>query len=93
MPIRYPAMATSTNATSQFNRYDDVTMEWSGGRNITWRMTHVPTGISVEGSTNLRESNFTKERLRVADRQLMAKLLCDLERRVIQHYRAEREAG
>jgi hypothetical protein len=80
-------MATPTKATSWFNFYEDVTMEWSGGRNITWRMTHGPTGISVEGSTNLRGSNFTKQRLRVADRQLMAKLLRDLERLVIQHYR------
>jgi hypothetical protein len=85
-------MATSPKATAQFNR-DDVTMYWSGGRNITWRMTHGPTGISVEGSTNLHESNFTKKRLRVADRRLMAKLLGDLERLVIQRHRAEREAG
>jgi hypothetical protein len=85
-------MPTLNKATSQFDR-EDVIFDWSGGHNITWRLTHGPTGICVEGSTNLTEATFTKKKLRVADRQLMAKLLHDLEQLVVRHARSAVGAG
>lgn len=87
-----PPMATVTKATSQFDR-NDVNFDWSGGRNVTWRLTHGPTGLSVEGTTKLTEANFSKEKLRVADMQLMAKLLRDLETLVAKHERSAVGAG
>jgi hypothetical protein len=90
--IVIPPMPTVTKSTSEFDR-EDVTFVWSGGRNITWRLTHGPTGISVEGSTQLTETNFTKKLLRVADRQLMEKLLHDLEKLIVQHERSAVGAG
>jgi hypothetical protein len=85
-------MPTVTKSTSKFDQ-EDVTFVWSGGQNITWRLTHGPTGISIEGSTHLTEATFTKKRLRVLDRQLMEKLLHDLERLVVQHERSAVGAG
>lgn len=67
---------------------EDVFYEWSGGRNITWRLVHGPTGISVEGSTQFTEATFSKKKLRSADFQLRAKLLHDLRELVIKHDRA-----
>lgn len=77
-------MAFRAKTTSRFDR-DDVTFFWSGGRNITWRMTHEPTGIFVEGSTHLTEASFTKKRLRMAEETLKAKLLHELEQRVLRN--------
>jgi hypothetical protein len=56
-------------------------------------LTHEPTGITVEGSTQLAEERFTKKRLRIAEEQLQARLLDDLEQRVIRHLKANGEAG
>ncbi|MDB5300860.1 MAG: hypothetical protein JWO87_2523 [Phycisphaerales bacterium] len=46
-------------------------------------MTHEPTGIFVEGSTQLTEAKFTKKRLRMAEETLKAKLLHELEQKVL----------
>ena len=63
----------------------EITYYWSGGRNVTWRLTHEPTGVFVEGSTKLAEDRFTKERLRIAEEQLKARLLEELARRVAKY--------
>jgi len=81
MPIR-------TKTKSRFDR-NDVEFFWSGGKNVTWRLTHNPTGIFVEGSTQLTEASFTKKRLRKAEESLLAKLLHDLEQQVLRHPFAE----
>jgi hypothetical protein len=72
---------------------DDVTFYWTGGRNVTWRLTHEPTGIVVEGSTEIPEDSFTKKRLRMAEMTLRAKLLDELEQRVARHLKLEYQAG
>jgi hypothetical protein len=77
-------MAMQTKSASGFDR-DDVTFFWSGGRNVTWRMTHQPTGIFVEASTQLTKASFTKKRLRMAEETLKAKLLRELEQKVLRH--------
>jgi hypothetical protein len=71
-----------SHTSIQFSR-DDVSFYWTGGRNVTWRLTHEPTGISVEGSTRLTAQQFTKKRLRMAEQQLQARLLADLRQRVV----------
>jgi hypothetical protein len=84
-------MATRRETSRQFR--DDVTFYWTGGRNVTWRLTHEPTGIVVEGSTALLEERFTKKRLRIAEEQLKAKLLDELERRVARRSMATDKLG
>ena len=81
-------MAFGAKTTSRFDR-EDVEFFWSGGRNVTWRMTHRPTGIFVEGSTQLAEVNFTKKRLRLAEETLRDKLLRELQRKVLRFSDAE----
>src|ERR1700683_2908767 len=85
-------MAVRTRTSSGFD-LAEVTFHWAGGRNVVWRMTHEPTGICVEGATQLTEQNFTKKRLRMAEETLKAKLLNDLERRVSRAPAAIDEAG
>jgi len=84
-------MATRWKTSPTFR--DDVTFYWTGGRNVTWRLTHEPTGIVVEASTEIPEASFTKKRLRMAERTLRAKLLDELEQRVARHPKAEDQAG
>ena len=84
-------MATRWKTSPTFR--DDVTFYWTGGRNVTWRLTHEPTGIVVEGSTEIPEARFTKKRLRIAEEKLKAKLLDELEQRVARHPKAEDNAG
>ena len=84
-------MATRWETSPTFR--DEVTFYWTGGRNVTWRLTHEPTGIVVEGSTELPEARFTKKRLRIAEGKLRARLLEDLEQRVARHSKAEDQAG
>ena len=84
-------MATRWKSSPTFR--DDVTFDWKGGRNVTWRLTHEPTGIVVEGSTEIPEARFTKKRLRIAEEKLKAKLLDELEQRVARHSKAEDKAG
>jgi hypothetical protein len=83
-------MATRWKTSPAFR--NDVTFYWTGGRNVTWRLTHEPTGIVVEGSTAIPEASFTKKRLRMAEGTLWAKLLDELEQRVARHSKAEDRA-
>jgi hypothetical protein len=85
-------MATHADTSTLFHR-EDVSFYWTGGRNVTWRLTHEPTGIYVEGTTQISEQRFTKKRLRIAEEQLRVQLLEDLEQRVIRHIRAKGRAG
>jgi hypothetical protein len=89
--VGYPAMTTRWKTSLAFR--DDVTFYWTGGRNVTWRLTHEPTGIVVEGSTDIPEARFTKKRLRIAEEKLKAHLLDELEQRVARHLNAEDKAG
>ena len=57
------------------------------------RLTHEPTGIVVESSTEIPEARFTKKRLRIAEEKLKAKLLDELEQKVARHPKAEDKAG
>jgi hypothetical protein len=66
----------------------DVSSHWTGGRNVTWRLTHEPTGIVVEGTTEIPEDRFTKKRLRIAEEKLRAELIEELERRVARKAKA-----
>ena len=84
-------MATRWKTSPTFR--DDVTFYWTGGRNVTYALTHEPTGIVVEGSTEIPEARFTKKRLRIAEEKLKAKLLDELEQRVARHSKAEDKAG
>src|SRR4051812_6460083 len=84
-------MATRWKTSPTFR--DDVTFYWTGGRNVTWRLTHEPTGIIVEGSTELPETRFTKKRLRIAEEKRKAKLWEELEQRAASHPEAEEKAG
>ena len=84
-------MASQRRTSPQFQ--DSVTFYWTGGRNVTWRLTHDPTGMVIEGSTELSEAGFTKKRLRIAEEKLRAKLLEELERRVARRCDAAEEAG
>jgi hypothetical protein len=79
-------MAVRTKTPWRLTRAD-VTYHWVGGRNVTWQLTHEPTGIRVEGETKLDKKRFTKKRLRIAEEQLHAKLFGELERRVGNHLR------
>ena len=65
-------MPSSWKTSPQFR--DDVAFYWTGGHNVTWQLTHEPTGIVVEGSTVIPEARFTKKRLRIAEEQLKARL-------------------
>jgi hypothetical protein len=67
---------------------EDVEYHWTGGQNVTWRLTHLPTGISVEGSSHLSAGSFTKERLREYDDHLPGELLSKLERLVKKRLRS-----
>jgi hypothetical protein len=76
-------MAARHKTYSRWDVDEDVTFFSSGGRNVTWRITHDPTGIFVEGSTQLTEATFTKKHLRVAAESLREKLLAKLKRKVL----------
>jgi hypothetical protein len=84
--IRYSAMAKRDGTSPDFDRAD-VAYHWTGGRNVTWRLTHEPTGIAVEGSTQISDDRFTKKRLRIAEEKLEAELLEELEKRVARYAR------
>jgi hypothetical protein len=85
-------MATHADNSTLFRRHD-VSFHWTGGRNATWRLTHEPTGITIEGSTQIAEERFTKKRLRIAEEQLQAQLLDELKQRVMRHLEATGETG
>ena len=69
---------------------DDVEYHWvADGRNVTWRITHEPTGIVVEGSTKIDERKFTKKRLRIAEVKLQPELLAKLRNRVARRIREQ----
>jgi hypothetical protein len=80
-------MAKRTGTTTELD-VSDISSHWTGGRNVTWRLTHEPTGIVVEGSTQIPDDRFTKKRLRIAEEKLHAALLEELERRVARHLKA-----
>ena len=77
-------MAKLTRTTTEL-KLADISSHWTWGRNVTWRLTHEPTGIVVEGSTQIPEDRFTKKRLRIAEEKLHAELLEELEQRVARH--------
>jgi hypothetical protein len=81
-------MAAHHKTSSRFD-IQDVTLFWSGGRNVTWRITHDPTGIFFEGSTRLTDAAFTKRNLRKAEASLREKLLAKLKRKVLQQPEVE----
>jgi len=60
----------------------DITWFWQGGRNVTIRITHEPTGVFIERSTHIDEERFTKKRLRTASELLQSQLFAELERRI-----------